>query len=1172
MLRVLITCYTPIQCQTCSLHHLLMSSSSVLYSWTGVLEFGCLFRALLIICVGELETPTIHIMIQQQQSRRRRRRHPDILDSSSEEEDQSLSGDDHQTVTISTENNIPLHQQKHDSTMNNDIIDESDTSVEEEDDELMNPYVMNPFNNSNNINNGIDVYSEQALLPPSVELASLSSNINTTNNTITNNNSGDVSNSDRRTNNGENIMGVQLGLTNIREPTQPPTPQQHINNLQPPRRGIINNRSFDPYAANTTTNINANANSINGGMSNYNNRELEMEEDTIEFHNPNSPIRKSNNNSNTNNIFGPLLINSSEQPINQTAHNRSIPQSRLNDATSTFPCATNSFSPFPTHYNNNTSSNKGRHYGEDTPLSSSNNSYAPSNYAPSYNSSHTSIGGVGGVVSTIKSILTSSINKLSSFYHGYSNNNLHNTFHHQQMSNGYNNRRPKFRINVRLFGIIMGMLFMFSSMVILYHAPSIKDSNNTSGMEGSVVNKSVYGVESSNAQVAGNVGSVVQGVSSTTGGETTGGTTNENKSIFTMENDEVKTIVMERMKKAKQHWWNKNHKKDSTATVQQGIDSSNQVQQGVNNGKEENVSSSSEQQQIINTNIGNNNGAVSSIEGLPAGVIVQTKEDGTVLIKLPPPPPEQQQQQVNANAGQQQQVNRLSLKEPSKLGLKEPISTKELGTKEVKELHPFGSTKEKELHPLGSAVKEENLPVPFESSSLGSSSINDGEETMYIKLPYKKEDPSRRTLTEKEQLELPQALKSSTKHHHTFHPPLPFESNHHKKQEEHPGMVQELKNEFTSWMNKHDKTYNTHEEKEHRFSIWRKNHIRIKEKNLKHGPCRLSGKSVFGHNLFSDLEPEEFQSKFLTGYKGPRHDHHKKGKSHFRDGAPEGHLTPLAAGVAPSVNRHPSVQRKLDEHIAKYGATSITAATSDGNNSNRLHGENKYQTKYYYGCPWWDVSCYLRKIFGYGMPGTREPIYDKDSYPTALDWRSMGAVSAVHSQGSCGACWAITAVETIESAYAIASGTLIDLSEEEVIACDGTCEMCNGGWPQNAVSFPHLCWLRRLLILLLIVPDYTLLTLPFYLFIYSTIMFKSIMVCQLKHNNMMMSGYIRLRLCCLAKAMMYLNMKWAVTLQKRVRLATVREEKEALALDLKRVVTIVDINTIAMYLLLDMPK
>ena len=45
-------------------------------------------------------------------------------------------------------------------------------------------------------------------------------------------------------------MGIQLGLTNIRdEHSSQPQQLSNINNLQPPS-GIINNRSFDPYAAN----------------------------------------------------------------------------------------------------------------------------------------------------------------------------------------------------------------------------------------------------------------------------------------------------------------------------------------------------------------------------------------------------------------------------------------------------------------------------------------------------------------------------------------------------------------------------------------------------------------------------------------------------------------------------------------------------------------------------------------------------------------------------------------------------------------------------------------------------------------------------------------------------------------------------------------------------------
>ncbi len=82
-----------------------------------------------------------------------------------------------------------------------------------------------------------------------------------------------------------------------------------------------------------------------------------------------------------------------------------------------------------------------------------------------------------------------------------------------------------------------------------------------------------------------------------------------------------------------------------------------------------------------------------------------------------------------------------------------------------------------------------------------------------------------------------------------------------------------------------------------------------------------------------------------------------------------------------------------------------------------------------------------------------EPKYDSDTYPTAMDWRDMGAVTSIHSQGNCGACWAITAVETIEAAHFIATGNLYELSESEIILCDNTCQMCNGGWPQNAYEY-----------------------------------------------------------------------------------------------------------------------
>ena len=71
----------------------------------------------------------------------------------------------------------------------------------------------------------------------------------------------------------------------------------------------------------------------------------------------------------------------------------------------------------------------------------------------------------------------------------------------------------------------------------------------------------------------------------------------------------------------------------------------------------------------------------------------------------------------------------------------------------------------------------------------------------------------------------------------------------------------------------------------------------------------------------------------------------------------------------------------------------------------------------------------------------------------AMDWRSLGAVTDIHSQSSCGACWAITAVETVESAYFISNGKLYDLAETEVIVCETNGEMCAGGWPQDAFEY-----------------------------------------------------------------------------------------------------------------------
>jgi len=72
----------------------------------------------------------------------------------------------------------------------------------------------------------------------------------------------------------------------------------------------------------------------------------------------------------------------------------------------------------------------------------------------------------------------------------------------------------------------------------------------------------------------------------------------------------------------------------------------------------------------------------------------------------------------------------------------------------------------------------------------------------------------------------------------------------------------------------------------------------------------------------------------------------------------------------------------------------------------------------------------------------------------AKDWRDEGAVQVVKNQGSCGSCWAFGAVGGLEGAWAIATGTLPNISEQELVSCDNSqSQGCSGGWPELCFDF-----------------------------------------------------------------------------------------------------------------------
>jgi len=130
------------------------------------------------------------------------------------------------------------------------------------------------------------------------------------------------------------------------------------------------------------------------------------------------------------------------------------------------------------------------------------------------------------------------------------------------------------------------------------------------------------------------------------------------------------------------------------------------------------------------------------------------------------------------------------------------------------------------------------------------------------------------------------------------------------------------------------------------------------------------------------------------------------------------------------------------EHKAVYDANMAANAEHNAQNLGWTRGENQFTDLTQEQFRAFAGGVLEEQLF-LGMPYLGEHKHNGEQLAAAVNWVTAGAVTPVKNQGGCGSCWAFTATGAMEGAWQIASGSLMSLSEQQLVDCSPW--GCKGG-------------------------------------------------------------------------------------------------------------------------------